>query len=830
MKRRISILIPIVLAGVIIILIGIFVSHRSTTGRIRHVLLISIDTCRADHVGCYGYPGDITPNIDAVARDGVVFERVVSPVPLTFPSHSSILTGTIPPYHGILDNYGYVLDDSLETLAEVFKKAGYVTGAIVSTFVLDSNLGLKQGFDAYADYNAREMGLERLGAGRLGEEASQMAITWLEKFQANRSFLFLHYYDPHTPYEPPEPFASKFKENPYAGEIAYADHCVGQVINKLKELDLYDKTLLIITSDHGEMLGEHGEEDHGYFIYESAIKVPLIIKPPGRIKPGRIKQNVSLVDIVPTICGSLDIEPPSPLHGRDLNGLINNKSASNEQIYIFTQSMTPANIGANSLLGVVNGDWKYIQTTRPELYNTVADPGEENNLADTEIKRMHLLKENLKLILDEQVRAGGAGQVSIDEQRRQQLESLGYLAGAVNSTFDFDQTRTDPKDLIQIHQYNKKAKRALIEKKYDLTRQLCDKILKEKPDFILAYDMLGQIAYIEEDWDKSYFYFSKVLDLSMANERRKEDDAVVYGAHKHLAVIDFQQKNYDQAIEHWKTLLALKPGQLEVYNNLGKAFFMLEKYEQSLVYWGEALGITPQDPQLEISIAEALLRLDRPTEAIEHWKKALLLKPDQPQLLNALGKILAIQGEQEQAIEYWNKTLLFDADNYEVHFNLALAYERRQEWDKAIEHWSHIARIKPGQADVYNNLGKLFYQQNQITEAVKQWRLALQYKTDFPEVLNNLAWLYATREETDYYNPAEALKLARRACELTDYKSANMLDTLSVACAAVGDMTQAITIARQAQSIYNNQGDDSKVEDIEKRIESYTPNQEDTVK
>jgi arylsulfatase A-like enzyme len=294
--------------GLVIVAVGIWLLKWCSFGPegIRNVLLISIDTCRADYLGCYGYQDKTTPNIDAIARQSIVFENVISPVPLTLPAHASLLTGTIPPYHGVHDNFDYWLDDSHVTLAEILKGHGFATGAVVSAFVLDSKFGTGQGFDSYYHDFGEEPGGGRADE-RKGQEVSNLAVQWLEKHKSDRFFLFVHYYDPHAPYLPPEPFASEFSDNLYAGEIAYTDYCIEQVIKKLKEFGLFDSTLVVITSDHGEMLGEHGEDGHGYFIYQSAIKVPLIVKLPGKHTSRVVGQLAGLIDIVPTICSLLGV-------------------------------------------------------------------------------------------------------------------------------------------------------------------------------------------------------------------------------------------------------------------------------------------------------------------------------------------------------------------------------------------------------------------------------------------------------------------------------------------------------------------------------------------
>ncbi len=274
----------LVLALVVVIGLGWFLLKSSFFPKeIRNVVLISIDTCRADYLSCYGYSRKTTPNIDAVAAEAVLFNHAVAPVPLTLPSHGSMLTGTIPPYHGVHHNIDYRLDESNVTLAEILKQNGFTTGAVISSFVLNAQFGFAQGFDTYNDHFVQPMS-SFYGNERRADEASRVAEQWLAEHQDEPFFLFLHYYDPHDAYRPPEPFAATFKDNLYAGEIAYVDHCINQVIEKLKKLGLYDSTLIIITSDHGEGLDEHFEKTHGYFNYHSTMRVPLIIKVPGGVE------------------------------------------------------------------------------------------------------------------------------------------------------------------------------------------------------------------------------------------------------------------------------------------------------------------------------------------------------------------------------------------------------------------------------------------------------------------------------------------------------------------------------------------------------------------
>ncbi|MCP4709805.1 MAG: sulfatase [Planctomycetes bacterium] len=341
---------------------------------IRNVILISIDTCRADYLSCYGFDLPTTPQIDQMAQHAILFQNAHTPVPLTLPAHCSLFTGTYPLYHRIHDNYQGSLGQNHITLAEILKDNGYNTGAVIGSFVLDQQFGTDQGFDSYQDkFN------QPLVAGdtdeRRAEQTSSLACEFIEDHQDAPFFLFLHYFDPHIDYEPPEPFSSRFSDNLYAGEIAYTDRCIGHVLDQLKKLNLDDSTMLVIVGDHGESLGEHGESTHGYYIYQSTIHIPYIIKVPGISSPKIINENVSLVDVMPTILGCIDLPIPDQVQGKDLSKYFQKETPLPSKRHIFTESIAPDTYGCNPLLGILYENWSYIHTVRPELYDLLKNPG-----------------------------------------------------------------------------------------------------------------------------------------------------------------------------------------------------------------------------------------------------------------------------------------------------------------------------------------------------------------------------------------------------------------------------------------------------------------------
>ena len=500
-------------------LIGVatyFMVAGRRTPEIRNIILISIDTCRADHLSCYGYPGETTPNIDAVAQHATRFEQVVSPAPITLPAHSSMLTGKIPPSHGVHHNIGYQLAPSNLTLAEMLKQTGFNTAAFVSTFVLDKKLGLAQGFDTYND-EFKEVRRNTHDNERKGDETTQLALDWIDQNKGSKSFMFLHYYDPHMDYMPPEPFASEFADNPYAGEIAFTDHCIGRVIQKLKALDLYESTLLIITGDHGEMLGEHGEEEHTYFIYESAIKVPLLIKLPRQKQAVTVAQPVGLVDIVPTLCSLLSIELPARIQGQDISPLLPGNVPDAYERFIYSESMTPNRIGASSLMAISAGKWKYIQAPRPELYDLTSDPGEEYNLIEKEPHRARILEDRLRETLERSVRKTTDSQIKLDAASIRRLESLGYVAGKAEGEIVFDAEKDDPKDLINVFTEFQAARKLIKHQKYAEAEKIILDLIPQRPDFHEIYIQLGDIGAFQGDFDQAVDYYRRAYALNPAD-------------------------------------------------------------------------------------------------------------------------------------------------------------------------------------------------------------------------------------------------------------------------------------------------------------------------
>ena len=781
----------LVLVLVIIILAAWFLLRLwlSPKDRIRNVMLISIDTCRADYLSCYGYPDRTTPNIDALAKESLLFENAVTPIPLTLPAHTSMLTGTIPPYHGVHDNDYYKVSPSNETIAEVLQRSGFATVGIISAFVLDSRFGLDQGFDSYND---SFVGEPNIGiAQRRGGETTRFALEWLDRNKSKSFFMFLHYFDPHSPCEPPEPFDSVFADNLYAGEIAYTDYCIGQVIQKLKNLGLYDSTLIVITGDHGEMLGEHGERTHSYFVYESAVKVPLIVKIPKGPKGKRIYDVVGLIDIVPTIYNCLQMPIPAHIQGEDLSGYFTGTGGAYEDRYLYCESLYATKYGGNSLLAVTNNHWKYIQTTRPELYNLDEDLQETNNLFQERPKQAHLLKEHLKSILEKSFYKEREDAVLIlDSEAQERLQSLGYVTSIkVDENFTFDQSREDPKDLIDFHLANAAADGLIVMQEYDEAKDICNRMLEERPHFIEIHRYLGKIAFQEDDMPAAVDHYSKYLDY----------------------IADLQKAK----------LIEIDPKIERAHIELGQAFLKLEKFEQAIVHFNQALQFTPQNLKLHYLIGNALSKVDSFKEASVHYKKILTIDPNSPQVYCNLGAALLRMRKFDAAVASFKQALRLEPGLEEARSNLKVAEEKKKELEGVISTCMESLKQNPNQPDMHSTLGLIFHREGDIEKAVYHWNMALQLRPDWAEVLNNLAWAKAAYKNASFHNPKEAIQLAQRASELTDNEEPGVLDTLSVAYAAAGRFPEAVETAEKALSLAQSSNQRQLAEEIQSHLELY---------
>ncbi|MGH2795295.1 MAG: sulfatase-like hydrolase/transferase, partial [Actinomycetota bacterium] len=481
-----------------------------------NVLLMTLDTTRWDRIGAYGDAGATTPNLDRLASEGVLFEQTIAPAPLTLPAHSTMFTGLLPPRHGVRDNGGYVLDPSHKTLASALKASGRQTGAFVGAFVLDGKFGLDAGFDVYFDrFDVSRQRSVSLGSiSRRAGEVVDNAMPWIERHASSPFFAWVHFYDAHTPYEPPEPYLSRFRDRPYAGEIAYVDSQVGRLLQWLDARGLSDRTIVVAIGDHGESLNEHGEATHGLFIYESTTRVPFIVRTPysgtrGRRVPGLVRTE----DVMPTLLELVGEQVPTGVEGRSLAPLL--AGASNDlNLAAYSESLYARNhYGWSELRSLRAGRFKFIAATRPELYDLERDPRELRNLYDERRSLADRMAEELQR-LGADASAEGSGPSAVDPETRERLAALGYIGSFTSTARNAGEQLPDPKDKIDIFNLMTSAHESRGEDETDAAIVRLKTVLAQDPKILDAWVMLGNEYSRKRDYQAALAHYKRALAIN----------------------------------------------------------------------------------------------------------------------------------------------------------------------------------------------------------------------------------------------------------------------------------------------------------------------------
>ncbi len=512
------------------------------------VFLISIDTLRSDHLPAYGYKGVETPNIDALRGDGILYERAYSHTPLTLPSHTSMLTGLLPSEHGVRDNIGFQLRPTAKTITESLRERGYATGAAVSAFVLRREGGLNRGFDLYDDEVA--VLPERRGQPLLaniqrdGSATAQVAENWIAK-QQKPVFFFLHIYEPHSPYTPPEPFRTRYASAPYDGEIARADEIVGQYLQWLKDQGLYDKALIILLSDHGEGLNDHGEEEHGTFLYREAIQVPLIVKLPQQKFAGdSVAAPVQLIDLVPTIVERTTAAAPNKLAGRSLLSFLDAKSPEKRAVYSETY-YARFHFGWADQHSLIDGERHYIQSPKPELFNVRDDPAEKNNVLTQDRRGFFAMKAAIAPLIHE-----AEAPSAVNPEDVAKLTALGYLGSTAQTKPG--EVLEDPKDHVTTIKEIGVAYQRFYERKYDETLQVIDRVLAANPRMVDLYELKAKAL-------KKLGRREEAIAISKEGLRLSPQSL-------HLALeianMQLEGREFDDAQKHAELAMRIEPGQV----------------------------------------------------------------------------------------------------------------------------------------------------------------------------------------------------------------------------------------------------------------------------
>jgi arylsulfatase A-like enzyme/tetratricopeptide (TPR) repeat protein len=672
-SRRIVILGLAVVLGAGIIA-GIWFLRSMLNARALHrleganILLVTLDTARADRLGCYGYASAETPVLDGLARDGVLFERCITPTAFTLPSHASIMTGRYPASHGVRINGDRALADAQTTLAERLSEAGYRTGAFIGAFVLDGRWGLKQGFEHYDDNFDLKPGeqLDLVRVQRTGDKVVDAALTWLKETDARPFFAWVHLYDPHTPYEPPEPWRSRLNDSLshlYDGEIAFADSQVGRLLDWLASQGLEKKTIVVAVGDHGEGLGSHGEAEHGYFVYDYAVHVPFLVRLPlDGFRGIRAPAQVRTTDIVPTLLDLIGAHVPAEIDGESLAPLLAHPNREGPR-YAFSESMSPSlQYGWGELYGVQTLSYKYIEAPKPELYDLREDPEEDDNVLVRLPGVAKEMREALKKIREGTgARAPETQEANIDEETMRRLASLGYIGGTMTTKRSETKVLADPKDMLHLYNEVGAASGLIIEKNYAGAVTKLEEVLKEDPQNPQARFLLA-MCYEKTDRNTEA---RTILDGVL-----KDEPENLRGLIAMAGLLSKEGKTADM-VAVCKRALAKDERNTQAYALLADAYMGANDYANALPYLQKAVEIQAKLTRNRNNLAACLIGLRRFDEAETELKNILSTHPKFPLTHFNLGLLYEEEGRLSDARKAYAREVELQPNSVAARFNLA---------------------------------------------------------------------------------------------------------------------------------------------------------------
>jgi arylsulfatase A-like enzyme/Flp pilus assembly protein TadD len=637
-----------------------------------NIILITLDTTRADRMGFLGSKRRLTPNLDALAHESVVFTHAYSQVPLTTASHATILTGTYPQFHQVND-FGVLLAADLPYAPDILRSNGYHTAAFVGSLVLDpvtrSAPGFERGFDTYdAGFHRRRVGEDRYQSiERRGGEVIGRTLDWLTKHHDEPFFIWVHLYDPHDPYDPPKPYKTRYASAPYDGEIAYVDAAVGKFLTWLRFRGLYDGALIAVMADHGEALGQHGETTHGIFLYDETIRVPLLLKlPRGRSAGTRVAARARLVDVLPTMLQTAGIPVPPAVQGESLLPLLKPASVSpgvktpdkpseaSPDRPAYAESDYPhRTFGWSPLRSLRAGKYLFIQAPRNELYDQSADPKEEHNLAPASSAVTSTLGSQLDAFRHNTSTTKEAPKVVPDPGLQERLNALGYVAtdSSSSSMPGIKDTGADPKDKVQVVNLLHRAEMA-----------------KEDMRFAEAVPLLEQVIALEPDLPITYLQLGTALT---------------------------SLKNYEKAVPVLRKAVEMRPDLTIPRYQLGSALFETGDLPGAIAQLEIAVSRSPQWPEAHFLLATAYARTDRLPDAVREYQKVVELRPKHYAAHLLLGRALALSGNPEQALAPLTKAVELQPESPEPHAFLADAYAQLSRQEDASRERSEAARLRP---------------------------------------------------------------------------------------------------------------------------------------
>jgi len=646
-----------------------------------NLLLISIDTTRADRLGAYGYAAAETPAIDQLAQTGLLFERCYSPAPLTLPSHSSLFTGLDPFVHGARDNGSYRLNDSFETLTERLAAAGYATAGEVAAYVLNAEFGLDQGFESYGD--TQSVSVDDASSARFverrGDEIADAAIHQLQQLSGSERpfFLFVHFFDPHAPYEAPDGWADS-RPHPYDGEIAWVDHQVGRLFSELERSGAADRTIVVLTSDHGESLGEHGEETHAVFLYDSTQHVPLLIAAPGKLPQGRrLSEPVRTIDIAPTLLDLLGL-PALAAQGESLlprvGGDKGAETAYAESLYAHL------GYGYAPLRSWRRDRLKYIHAPTAELYATDEDPAETINLAKDRPSEVAQLRAELAEWIrssSELAKAGAGASRTIDDESLAKLQSLGYV-GAAGGSGELDEWQLfaaegdDPKDHLVDLRISATLLGLLRDGDWGAAEGVARQFVEINPQSAIAEGHLATLLSRRGAHEEALDHYRRAAELVPTSDRLSG-----------WGIALEQLGQLEAALDVHATAIKSEPVFADSFLNYARALHRAGESEQAAAQYAAALAMAPRNLAALQGLGRLNLVRRQPQRAAELFQRALAENPEDPRTLRGLGDVALQLGEYAAALDHFREAVTQDSENPAIRMGICLAAASLQRWDEA---------------------------------------------------------------------------------------------------------------------------------------------------
>jgi arylsulfatase A-like enzyme/Tfp pilus assembly protein PilF len=677
-----------------------------------NLLLVTIDTLRADHVGAYGAAFAQTPSLDALAARGARFDRVQTPVPITGPSHATILTGLYPPSHGVRDNVAFPLSSSHKSLALLLKGHGYRTGGFVGAYPVAAAFGFRQGFDDWSE-NFKESDVPGAGAQRPANEVVDDVLAWLQQPGGGPFFAWIHLYDPHAPYDPPEPFRTRFAGRLYDGEIAFADAQLGRVFDWLRSSRHEADTLVAVLSDHGESLGEHGEITHSVLVYEATLRVPLVLAGPGVPRGRVVLERVTTVDLAPTLLRLVGVDPPPEMLGRDLGRALKGAPLPAEPLYA-ESLFGRLTCRWSSLRAWTADDWKLIDGSRVELFHLSEDPNELRNLAAAEGPRVERMRAALGAALGKLApggdRARGA-RMAPDQQAL--LRSLGYV-GSGSGGGDLDQAGLpDPRDRVQLYERLQEVMR-VHNMTLDQATAEAASIADEDPGNPFAQETVASLAYRAGRLAAGARGFRRTLELD---------------------------PDYPAARQNYGKLL--------------RDMNRLQDSERELrIVLAQA---DPTEARARTSLAETLILLKKRDEARRLISEALRIEKGDSEALAAQGRLLASEGKLSEAAQRLSEASR-DGDP-DTRIDLARVYLRAQDYERARATLEELLQQNPGHPWALAVMGETLVRSGQ-----RDAGLALLRRAEAAHPRRPQAWLSVAAGFDAAGDPAAAAR-CRQAAE-----------------------------------------------------------------